>query len=230
MRSNSLREVRCAACENQAFARFKGQPLCKRHYMQMYHNGRILDRTIFEPNRWELFEDYAVCITYNKSGIANGIVKIDLDKVEDLRRFKIYCRLNNGKRYACISVDGRKILLHRYLMRIHHKEYTLSTTVDHVNGDSLDNRIANLRVCSQRDNMKNIHKEGKVTGVNHLRNGKWIARIMSNYQTLNLGTFDNKEDAIIARLKKEKELFGEFGPNRDLYYLLDLPSPQSEGV
>lgn len=230
MRSNSLKGIRCEVCENQAFARFHEQPLCKRHYMQMYHNGKFLDRTIFEPNKWELFEDHAICVTYNKKGVANSIVKVDLDKVEELRQFKIYCRLNNGKRYACISIGGRKILLHRYLMGIHNNEYTLSTTIDHMNGDSLDNRMANLRICPQRDNMKNIHKEGKVTGVSHLRNGKWVARIMSNYRTLNLGTFDDKEGAIIARLKKEKELFGEFGPNRELYYLLDHPSPQLEGA
>lgn len=230
MRRNSLRGIKCEACDNQAFARFSGQPLCKKHYMQMYHNGSFLDRTIFEPNRWELFEDYAVCVTYSKSGIANSMVKVDLDKVEGLKQFKIYCRTNNGKKYACITVGGRKILLHRYLMGIHNYEYTLSTTIDHINGDSLDNRMINLRVCSQKDNMKNIHKVNKITGVSCLKNGKWIARIMSNYRTINLGTFTSKEEAVIARLKKEKELFNEFGPNRDLYPLLDHPSPQSEGV
>lgn len=192
----------------------------------MYHNGKILDRTIFEPNKWEFLEDHAVCITYNKSGIANGIVKVDLDRVKELKQFKIYCRLNNGKRYACISVDGRKVLLHRYLTGVYINEYTLNSTIDHINGDSLDNRLANLRVCPQKDNMKNIRKKGKVTGVNCLKDGKWVARIMSNYQTINLGTFNTQDDAIIARLKAEKELFKEFGPNRNLYYLLDHLSPQ----
>lgn len=230
MRNNSLREIKCGACDNQAFARFNGQPLCKRHYMQMYHNGRILDRTIFEPNKWELFEDHAICITYNRNGRANSVVKVDLDKVEELKQFKIYCRINNGKKYACISIGGKKVLLHRYLMGVHNTEYTLNTTIDHINGDPLDNQTANLRICPQKDNMKNIHKKGKITGVSCLRNGKWVARIMSNYRTINLGTFSSKEDAIIARLKKEKELFGMFGPNQDLYHLLDHPSPQSEGV
>lgn len=230
MRNNSLRGVECDFCENQAFARFNGQPLCKKHYMQMYHNGRFLDRTIFDPNRWELFEDHAICITYSKNGTANGIVKVDLDKVEELKNFKIYCRSNNGKKYACLTLNNRKVLLHRYLMGIHDEEYTLRITVDHINGDSLDNRLTNLRICSQGDNMKNIHKEGKVTGISQLRNGKWVARIMSNYRTYNLGSFNSKEEAVLARLKKEKELFGDFGPNKSLYHLLGHPSPQPEGV
>ena len=36
---------------------------------------------------------------------------------------------------------------------------------------------------------------------------------MSNYQGIHIGTFDTREEAIYARLKKEKELCGEFGPN-----------------
>ena len=63
--------------------------------------------------------------------------------------------------------------------------------------------------------MKNIRKDGKVIGVK-----KWVARIMHNYQTINLGNFDNEQDAIIARLTKEFELCGDYGPNRDLYHLL----------
>lgn len=48
---------------------------------------------------------------------------------------------------------------------------------------------------------------------------------MSNYQSIHIGTFDTKEEAVYARLKKEKELCGDFGPNRDLFYLLDQFSP-----
>ena len=33
---------------------------------------------------------------------------------------------------------------------------------------------------------------------------------------------------IIARLKKEQELCGEYGPNKDLYYVLNHPSPIKE--
>lgn len=51
---------------------------------------------------------------------------------------------------------------------------------------------------------------------------------MSNYKTIYLGYYDNKEEAIIARLKKEKELCGEYGPNKDLFYILDYSSPIEE--
>ena len=205
-----------------------GDPYCKKHYLQMKRHGKILERTIFDKNEWKIFTDYAICITYNKEGTPNGIVKVDIDKVQDLKQYKIYCRTHDcGKQYACICIDGRKVLLHRYLMNIYNQEYTLQTCVDHINGDSLDNRIANLRICSHKDNMKNIRKGKKIIGVSKSpnKNNKWIARIMSNYKTINLGYFDTYEQAVIARISKEKELFEDYGPNSSLYYLLDYPSP-----
>lgn len=51
---------------------------------------------------------------------------------------------------------------------------------------------------------------------------------MSNYKSIHIGYFDTKEEAIIARLRKEKEICGEYGPNRDLFYILDHSSPIEE--
>lgn len=36
------------------------------------------------------------------------------------------------------------------------------------------------------------------------------------------------EEAVLARITKEKELIGEFGANKDLYYIIDHPSPLEE--
>ena len=152
-RSNSLKGTKCTACDAEAFARFEGVPYCKKHYMQMYHKGKITTRTIYDPNEYILHDDYAECITYDKEGNETARVKVNLDKVEELKQYKVYIRKQGGK----------------------------------------------------------------VIGVNQLRNGKWVARIMHNYQTINLGNYDN---AIIARLTKELELCGDYGPNKDLYHLL----------
>jgi len=74
----------------------------------------------------------------------------------------------------------------------------------------------------------NIRKQHKIVGVSVSSNKKWVARIMSNYHTLNLGVFDNYEDAVLARIKKEQELFGEYGPNKDLFYVINHPTPIEE--
>ena len=43
-----------------------------------------------------------------------------------------------------------------------------------------------------------------------------------------LYVYDTAEEALLARLKKEQELCGEYGPNKDLYYVLNHPSPIKE--
>ena len=227
---NKLNEV-CVICGNKMDSHIDGIPYCKRHYLQMHRHGKILNRTIFDKNEWKIVGDYAICITYNKQGEANGIVKVDSNVVEKISKYKIYIRTHDcGKQYACICINGRKYLLHRYLLNIHLNEYTLKTTIDHINGDSLDNRLSNLRVCSQSDNMKNIRKGNKIIGVSKSsnKNNRWIARIMSNYNTINLGYYDTFEEAALARISKEFELFREFGPNKKFYYLLSYPSPIDE--
>lgn len=212
-RTNTLEGTKCTACD--AFARFKGIPYCKKHYMQMYHKGKITKRTIYDPNEYILHDDYAECITYDKEGNETARIKVDLDKVEELKQFKIYIRKQGGDTwYAAISINGKKVLLHRYLMGMHEEEYSIKKVVDHINGDKLDDRVQNLRVCEHKDNMKNIRKGNKVIGVSQLKNGKWAARIM------HLGYFDTEQEAVIARLTKEFELCGDYGPNKDLYHLL----------
>ena len=218
-RTNTLEGTKRTACD--AFARFKGIPYCKKHYMQMYHKGKITKRTIYDPNEYILHDDYAECITYDKEGNETARIKVDLDKVEELKQFKIYIRKQGGDTwYAAISINGKKVLLHRYLMGMHEEEYSIKKVVDHINGDKLDDRVQNLRVCEHKDNMKNIRKGNKVIGVSQLKNGKWAARIMHNYKGMHLGYFDTEQEAVIARLTKEFELCGDYGPNKDLYHLL----------
>lgn len=183
----------------------------------MYHKGKITKRTIYDPNEYILHDDYAECITYDKEGNETARIKVDLDKVEELKQFKIYIRKQGGDTwYAAISINGKKVLLHRYLMGMHEEEYSIKKVVDHINGD----RVQNLRVCEHKDNMKNIRKGNKVIGVSQLKNGKWAARIMHNYKGMHLGYFDTEQEAVIARLTKEFELCGDYGPNKDLYHLL----------
>ena len=142
-----------------------GNLYCKKHYLQMYRHGKILKRTIYDANQYILKENYAECICYDTKGNEKGRVKIDLNKIKDLQQHKIYIRNQNGKYYAAISINGKKILLHRYLFGIVNEKYDIDKVVDHINGDSLDNRISNLRQCSHSQNMQNIRKGGKIIGV-----------------------------------------------------------------
>ena len=73
--------------------------------------------------------------------------------------------------------------------------------VDHINGDGLDNRRENLRVCTHAENMRNSGKNRRNTsgykGVYwHKQRQKWHARIrVGDGRCLNLGLFDAAEEA-----------------------------------
>ena len=63
-----------------------------------------------------------------------------------------------------------------------------------------------------------INNTSEIIGVNWREDQqRWIARITLDYIRKNLGSFVKKEDAIIARLKAEKEFFGEFAPQKHLF-------------
>jgi len=86
--------------------------------------------------------------------------------------------------------------------------------VDHINGNPLDNRRVNLRVCSQGDNSKNMSKHfdsiSKFKGLSKTRNGKWEVRVCYNYQRIRIGLFEYEVEAAKAYDNKAKQLHGEF--------------------
>jgi hypothetical protein len=83
--------------------------------------------------------------------------------------------------------------------------------VDHINGDGLDNRRANLRLASQRDNSANMAvRASSATGFKGVswkrRNRKWQAQIGRTY----LGIFASAEEAARAYDHAAREAWGEF--------------------
>lgn len=114
--------------------------------------------------------------------------------------------------YLAATVNKCHKTLHSLLMKP-----PKGLVVDHINGDKLDNRRTNLRICTQRQNSLNscIPKNNKtgVTGVSLTPHGKYRARIMVNRKEIRLGHFEKIEDAIEARKLAEKKYFGEYARN-----------------
>lgn len=100
------------------------------------------------------------------------------------------------------------IHLHRFLTGA-----PIELCVDHKDGNPLNNRRENLRICTYAQNcfnkkMSAQNTSGK-TGVTRRRK-KWLAKIHVRDQVIRLGSFDKFEDAVKARLEGEKKYFGEF--------------------
>lgn len=114
--------------------------------------------------------------------------------------------------YVYIRIGARRYRAHRlawiYIFGV------LSGDLDHINGDTTDNRIDNLRVVNHAINAKNQKRRSTntsgVTGVCPVKNG-WRAYAYVDRKCIDFGTFSRKADAIRARKKGEK-LHG-FHPN-----------------
>lgn len=87
------------------------------------------------------------------------------------------------------------------------------TTVDHINGDPLDNRRTNPRVVGHKTNGRNrasvpANSSTGALGVSRSR-GKFYASISVNGRTSSLGRHPTLEQAIAARQDAELHHFGE---------------------
>jgi hypothetical protein len=91
--------------------------------------------------------------------------------------------------------------------------------VDHINGDSLDNRINNLRLCYHRDNARN--REGNIRLLNDFKfkgvtekEKSFQAQFCLNQTRINLGRFETAADAAKVYDMMTVIFYGEYAkPN-----------------
>ncbi len=108
---------------------------------------------------------------------------------------------------------ARKERMHRAILKA-----PPGVIVDHINGNTLDNRRSNLRVCSHTENLQNMTSRSgtsRFKGVGwHKARRKWAARIVVNGRHVYLGYFENERKAAEAYDAASLKYFGPFArPN-----------------
>lgn len=147
----------------------------------------------------------------------------------DAKRFeshRLYMMAGNPqRRYVMLWHPDRRIeYLHRAIMSA-----PLGVSVDHINGDTLDNRKSNLRLATSSENGANVPKrEGtssRFKGVCWDKNGhRWKAHIGYQGKRVHLGYFVDEEEAARAYDRVARTLFGEFA--RTNFGENHLPKPR----
>lgn len=109
-----------------------------------------------------------------------------------------------------INGKFRTVYLHRVIMNAQK-----GLEVDHINGNVLDNRVSNLRVCTHAQNMAN-YRPGKSSasgfrGVHQRKPGeKWTAHVSVQEKAVHLGNFDSPHQAAMAYDLWAKDIYGDF--------------------
>jgi hypothetical protein len=139
-----------------------------------------------------------------------GLASVSDADADLVGRYRWYSVRRKSTNYAETSVGRERILMHRLLMGAGHGE-----VVDHVNGNGLDNRRENMRLCHQRDNARNRRgsksSRSGVKGVSWRTDiSRWRARIMVSRREIALGVFDSREEAIAAYNTAARAHFGQF--------------------
>lgn len=145
--------------------------------------------------------------------------KVALVDAEDFERLSQYKWHYSKRGYAARGhywkEEGKRkhtcITMHREIMG-----NPLGLDVDHKDGNKLDNQKANLRVCSKKENGKNIggwskNKSSRYKGVRWRKDTeKWSAQIMVERKSICLGSFDKEEDAALEYNFAAHQHFGKF--------------------
>lgn len=122
----------------------------------------------------------------------------------------------NGRGYITVGFDFEQYLAHRIVWALHYD--TVPEHLDHINGNGLDNRIENLRECTQTTNNQNMKTRSRkmssqfkgVTRFNQRGYEYWRARIVVDKREISLGYFKTEQEAKAAYDKAAQERFGEF--------------------
>lgn len=156
------------------------------------------------PNSYQIRGEVVyLALTQGKESI------IDLSDLQRVLRHR-WCAARTGALYVQGRVEGKMLPLHRFIMRP-----AASVEIDHKNGDGLDNRKSNLRVCPGTENRFNLKRYSNNTsgfkGVSwNRRCGKWISYISSGGRRRHLGLFRSKHKAARVYDAEARILFGEF--------------------
>ena len=164
---------------------------------QLLDYDPLTGKLTWKPRSLSRFKDQRGCSTWN-AVYANKPAFTAVDR----------------KGYHVGAIENQGYRAHRVIYMI--MAGTDPQQIDHIDGDPANNRWANLRSLPGGLNQKNMkrprnNQSGHIGVFWHKDKQRWLAYITSNKKRINLGYFEDINDAIAAR--KQAEVDHGFHPN-----------------
>lgn len=180
----------------------KEEAISARLHAEMLVHGKVHEKPAIV-----IRDDVAEIPLMGRGGVIKGWAVIDAANVGAVHDRR-WCLTASG--YAVTRIGSRIAYMHRMILTPPD-----GCVVDHIDGDRLNNRAANLRACEQIDNTRNRpvlskNNSSGYKGVSLTAQGKWRARIWKNRNEIRLGNYDTAEEAAAAYNKAAIDLYGEF--------------------
>ncbi len=134
--------------------------------------------------------------------------------LEDYEKIKNHCWHIDNNGYVVSKIYNKQfVYMHRFILDVLDSELD----VDHIYHEKNDNRKSKLRVCEHRENCMNVKvQNGSTTGITGVtcrkENCKKKYRVTINIdgECVKIGSYEDFDEAISARLKAEDEYYGEY--------------------
>lgn len=146
-----------------------------------------------------------------------GVVELTADgSIRNIKTGTVYSEFTRGKaNYVSVQVKGKAWCKHRIVWTLTHGEIPEGLVVDHIDGDTSNNSIDNLRLATKRQNQHNrrvssteVKPNGLPKGVSMWR-GWYRVQIRANDKRYSKN-FKTLDEAVEWAKEKRRELHGEF--------------------
>ena len=137
-----------------------------------------------------------------------GTVQVDECDVPELSKYKWFGSGCGHRKYAATYINKRSTRMHRLIMKTPD-----GLVVDHINGDTLDNRRCNLRNCTTAQNVQNsVRRKPGLKGAYYRPKvnpkNPWITQIRIRGKCYYLGCYPTAELAHARYAEDHRIFFG----------------------
>lgn len=177
-----------------------------------------------KPNNYIINNDGTVSIELRRKKGENLFTIIDKENLEHVLKLTWFARYNNASKmyYASHTLYSKEtkttsgaIDLQCYLLN---SDKDNNISIDHINHNTLDNRISNLRRSTTKENTK--HRKGRnsnnksgyrnVVYIPNSGSKPYVVQLMINGKNTRLGSFSDAEEAGKFAEEMRQKYYGEF--------------------